>query len=64
MIDLSIFRYERVRANPLWFAVVPGHEIEGVEDVVERNDTYYVVKKKGVGSTIAQETDPRTDGLP
>ncbi|MGH2807583.1 MAG: hypothetical protein ACRDKT_09935, partial [Actinomycetota bacterium] len=58
---LSIFQYERVRANPLWFFVADGHEIGGVEDVVERNDGYNIVRKKGVGSVIAQETDTRAN---
>jgi hypothetical protein len=60
LIDLSIFQYERVRANPLWFCVVPGHEIESVEDVVERSADFNIVKKLGVGQDVARITDPRS----
>ena len=60
LIELSIFQYERVRANPACFVVVTGHEIEVVEDVVERNDGYNIVKKQGVGQDVARQTDPRT----
>jgi hypothetical protein len=60
LIDLSIFQYESVRANPLYFAVVDGHEIESVEDVVERNEGYNIVKKQGVGEDVARLTDPRS----
>lgn len=63
LIHLSVFQYERVRANPSWFVVVTGHEIPAVEDVVEANDGYNIIKKKGVGSVIAKETDPRATEL-
>jgi hypothetical protein len=64
LIDLSIFEYERVRANPLYFFVSDGHEIESVEDVVERNAdyNYNIVKKQGVGKDVARQTDPRSSG--
>jgi hypothetical protein len=60
LVELSIFQYERVRANPLWFFVVEGHEIESVEDVVERMSDYNIVKKQGVGQDVARVTDPRS----
>jgi hypothetical protein len=37
--------YERLRADPLQFALVPGHEIPEVERVVERHSAYAVVRK-------------------
>lgn len=37
--------FERVRANPLRFLVVPGHEQVGVESVIERHRRYLVVQK-------------------
>jgi hypothetical protein len=37
--------FERVRANPLRFLVVPGHEQLDVESVVERHSRYIVVEK-------------------
>ena len=37
--------YRRLRADPTMFAIKPGHEIPDVEDVVDRLDRYWVVKK-------------------
>jgi len=34
-----------VRNDPRRFAVVPGHEIAEVEDVVERHEHYAVIEK-------------------
>ena len=39
--------YERVRANQLWFFVVPEHEDPHVEKVIERTPQYLVVEKVG-----------------
>src|SRR4051794_17851320 len=36
LIRLSRAEYERVRSNAQRFAIVPGHDVPGVEDVVER----------------------------
>jgi hypothetical protein len=53
-------KYEAVRANPRRFAIVPGHEIPEVEDVVARNDRYIVVAKtQAPEAEIVQNTDPR-----
>jgi hypothetical protein len=52
--------YERLRADPLLFAVVPGHDREDVEDVVSRAGSYDVVRKRpGVPEQVARETDTR-----
>ena len=54
-ITLTHDAYTRLRANPRTFAIVPGHEAPDVEDVVERNEGYYVVEKKpGVPAAIAE----------
>jgi hypothetical protein len=54
-ITLTHDAYTRLRANPRTFAIVPGHEAPDVEDVVERNEQYYVVEKKpGVPAAIAE----------
>jgi hypothetical protein len=61
MIELTRVEYEGVRENPRRFALVPGHEIEDVETVVERSDRYIVVEKKGEAvSEIVEHTDPRS----
>jgi hypothetical protein len=47
--------YKQLRANPRTFAIVPGHEAEDVEDIVERCEGYYVVmKKEGIPAAIAE----------
>ena len=46
-INLPVADYERILRDPLGnrFIVKPGHEINDVETVVERHDTYAVVEK-------------------
>jgi hypothetical protein len=39
--------------------VVSGHEVEDVEDVVERHGRYVVVQKHPETWHIVEETDPR-----
>src|SRR2546423_14467985 len=45
-IQLTRAEYEAVRSDPTHFAVFPGHEIPGVEDVVEHRGGYDVIRKK------------------
>jgi hypothetical protein len=52
--------YESVRAHATRFVIVPGHETPEGEEVVERNDRYWVVEKTGVGREVAQEADGRS----
>ena len=52
--------YEAVRANPIAFLVLPGHEQLDVERVVERRDDYLVVEKIGAGADVAKQLDPRS----
>jgi hypothetical protein len=58
-IDLSVPEYESIRRHAIRFAVVPGHQIEDVEDVVERNDRYVVVQKHPDTWQIVEQLDPR-----
>jgi hypothetical protein len=61
MVELEIAEYEDVRTNFDRFFVVPGHEIEAVDRVVERHPGYLVVVKPEEGAReIARETDERT----
>ena len=54
-IEMSAEEYQALRANPLRFAVRPGHEIPDVETVVENHSSYLVVEKDpGLGAVIAQ----------
>lgn len=59
-ISLSPEAYEELRADPTQFAIVPGHEIPDVEEVVARREGYDVVRKvDGIPRHIAEVTDPR-----
>lgn len=59
-IELDPGTYERVRSDPTLFVAVPGHEIEDVEDVVERTERYVILRKHpGTPERVARETDPR-----
>jgi len=62
-IDVPVSTYERVRSESELFLVVPGHEIPAAEDVVDRNDGYFIVRKhEGGPAELAQQTDPRSKG--
>jgi hypothetical protein len=58
--EMSLPEYERLRADPLTFAVMPGHESPEVEDVVGEGDGYRIVRKhSGEPARIAAEDAPR-----
>jgi predicted ThiF/HesA family dinucleotide-utilizing enzyme len=60
LIELTRAEYEAVRADPRTFAAIDGHEILEVEDVIERNDRYIVVRKRGEPEAdVVEHTDPR-----
>ena len=59
-ISISRDDYEQLRADPLLFAVSPGHEAPDVEEVVDKRGRYDIVRKdEGVPEEIARETYPR-----
>lgn len=58
-IRLSLQEYERVRAHPRRFVVLPGHE-QDVERVVEDRGAYRIVEKDGEAGDVAADDDPRT----
>jgi hypothetical protein len=60
LIDLTPGDYERVRANPRWFVVSPGHELPDLETVVERRSGYFVVEKRELAGRLAEDTAPRS----
>jgi hypothetical protein len=60
-IRLDRPEYEHLRSDALLFAVVHGHELPDVEEIVERHPTYYVVRKREAeAQRIAELTDPRS----
>jgi len=58
-VPLTLARYEELRRSPIRFFVVPGHEVEDVEVVVESHDAYLVIEKTGEAADIVRERDPR-----
>jgi hypothetical protein len=46
--------YRRVRDNPRFFFLVPGHEDPQLERVVERHLGYLVVEKTGIAGEVAE----------
>lgn len=60
-IPIASDPYERVRAGPTLFIVVPGHETAEIEEIVDKQDAYFVVRKAAnVAKWVAKETDPRS----
>jgi hypothetical protein len=58
-VALTIQEYEAIRSNSNRFLVLPGHEAEDVEEVVEAESHYLVVAKRGAGGGVAERLDPR-----
>jgi hypothetical protein len=59
-IALADGEYDHVRSDPLLFAVLPGHEIPDVEEILETNERFSVVRKFEGEDIIARHTDPRS----
>jgi hypothetical protein len=60
-VEISIGDYEAVRTSFDRFLVVPGHEIEEVDKVVEHHGDYLVVVKRApVARRMAQASDERS----
>jgi hypothetical protein len=59
-IEMSIADYEAVRTNFDRFLLAPGHEVEEIEEVVERHADYFVVvKDEGTPKLVSSATDER-----
>ena len=59
-ITLTREEYESIRTDGAQFAIVAGHEIPAIENVVRRADRFLVVRKHPEEAVIARETDPRS----
>ena len=59
LVELTFEEYERVRGDPRHFAVVPGHELADVEDVLVATDRYAVVRKHPSTVPLVERADPR-----
>ena len=59
-IVLPVTDYERIRADPTLFILLPGHLNADVEAVVEQHDGFEVVRKRpGEPAELARARDPR-----
>jgi len=58
-VALTLQEYEEIRADPNRFLVLPGHDVAEVEEIVEANDRYVIVRKSGAGRAVAELLDPR-----
>ena len=58
-LSIQVSLYEAVRDHPRWFIVVPGHQREGVERVVQEHPGCLVIEKVGEAGELAENTDPR-----
>jgi hypothetical protein len=58
-IMLTLPEYERVRSDPTWFVVSPGHERLEVDDPFERHEAYLLVRKYGEAGAVAEKLDER-----
>ena len=59
VVPLTRGEYESLRADPVLFAVLPGHQIPEVEVVVAENHRFLTVRKLAEEQEIARETNPR-----
>jgi hypothetical protein len=58
-VALTLDEYETLRSVAIHFVLRPGHEEQGVETVVARNERFVVVQKHAGEKEIAEATDPR-----
>jgi|SRR5215210_4342849 len=58
-LTMKRVEYAAVRQDSLSFVVLPEHVDAQVEEVVDRHEDYWVVRKIEAGMAMAQHTDPR-----
>lgn len=51
--------YEHVRSDGSTFAMVAGHEVGIVEEIIERGPDYVIARNVGLAEGIARDADPR-----
>lgn len=59
-ISLPLTTYEKVRADPRQFVVLPLHYTPEVEELVAEEDGYWVVRKTGEAGEYVEQIDPRS----
>jgi hypothetical protein len=59
-IEVPLTDYEAVRENPTRFILLPGHENQSIEQIVERRPRYRIVQKANrTIAAIVRRLDPR-----
>jgi hypothetical protein len=59
LLALTIREYQRVRADSRHYVMIPGHQIAGIEHVVETRPGYVVARKLDQAGDEAASVDPR-----
>lgn len=58
-LEITAAEYEAVRSDGARFVVVPGHQLDEVERVVDGNGRFLVVEKLAHAAEIAAAANPR-----
>ena len=58
-IELTGAEYERVRADPTQFVVLPNHYTPEVEELVVQEERFWIVRKMGEAGDFVERLDPR-----
>jgi hypothetical protein len=58
-VYVSSATYERVRADPTTFILLPGHGLATVENVIEQGNGFLIARNFGRAADIARAADPR-----
>ena len=56
VVALTQTEYEKVRADPRQFVVIPGHELPDVEDVAGQADRYLIIRGRSSWSSAGAAT--------
>jgi hypothetical protein len=56
-VELELEDYRRVRRNPRWFVVVPGHEMLEIERIVQSGEGFTIVEKTNEAGVAAEKLD-------
>ena len=59
-IQMPMGVYSSIRSDGRRFMVAPGHEMLEAEDVMSREDGWYVVRKHDAVAPVVEQRDPRS----
>lgn len=58
-IRMTLPQYFAVHEDPVQFSILPLHNLPEVEDVVQKTDSFWVVRKRDEAASVARTSDPR-----